>query len=70
MKRLLLILIIAISALYPQNITVDNNKDFDKALSLYNSKKYSDALDLFKRLKAEQTTIQKIVCLVFLYQKF
>lgn len=38
MKRLLLILIIAISALYPQNITVDNNKDFDKALSLYNSK--------------------------------
>lgn len=52
MKRLLLILIIAISALYPQNITVDNNKDFDKALSLYNSKKYSDALDLFKKIES------------------
>lgn len=52
MKRLLLILIIAISALYPQNITVDNDKDFDKALSLYNSKKYSDALDLFKKIES------------------
>lgn len=52
MKRLLLILTIAISALYPQNITVDNDKDFDKALSLYNSKKYSDALDLFKKIES------------------
>lgn len=52
MKNLLLILIIAVPFLYPQNITVDNNKDFEKALSLYNSKKYSDALELFKKIES------------------
>jgi len=50
MKNILVIFIVAVSVLYPQNITVDNNKDFEKALSLYNSKKYDDALNLFKKI--------------------
>jgi len=50
MKNILVIFIVALSVLYPQNITVDNNKDFEKALSLYNSKKYDDALNLFKKI--------------------
>ena len=50
MKNIFIILIIAVSVLYSQNITVDNNKDFEKALSFYNSKKYDDALILFKKV--------------------
>ncbi len=51
MNKLLLVFIITFSFLYPQNITVDNNKDFEKALGLYNSKKYSEALNLFKNIE-------------------
>ena len=50
MKYFFIILFIAVAILYPQNIKVDNNKDFEKALSLYNAKKYNDALDLFKQI--------------------
>jgi len=56
MKNILIIFIVAVSVLYPQNITVDNNKDFEKALSFYNSKKYDDALNLFKKI-ASRTEI-------------
>ena len=50
MKNFFLIIIVSVSVLYPQNITVDTNKDFEKALSLYNSKKYNDALILFEKI--------------------
>lgn len=50
MKNLFLILIFSISVLYPQNLTIDNNKDFDKAVNYYNSKKLDDALTLFNRI--------------------
>ena len=58
MKYFFIILFIAVAILYPQNIKVDNNKDFEKALSLYNAKKYNDALDLFKQiaLRTENNT--------------
>ncbi len=50
MKNLFIIIILSVSVLYPQNITVDTNKDFEKALSFYNSKKFNDALSLFKKI--------------------
>lgn len=50
MKKILLLFIFFTYTLYSQNITVDNNKDFDKALGLYNTKKYQESLSLFKKI--------------------
>jgi branched-chain amino acid transport system substrate-binding protein len=50
MKNLLLFILVFTSIIVPQNISVDNNKDFQKALGFYNSKKYDDAINLFKQI--------------------
>lgn len=51
MKKILLLVIFFTYTLYSQNITVDNNKDFDKALGLYNTKKYQESLSLFRKIE-------------------
>lgn len=51
MKKILLLVIFFAYTLYSQNITVDNNKDFDKALGLYNTKKYPESLSLFRKIE-------------------
>lgn len=50
MKNFFITIIFAVSLLYSQNITVDTNKDFEKALGFYNSKKFNEALSLFKKI--------------------
>ncbi|MDP2363722.1 MAG: ABC transporter substrate-binding protein, partial [Ignavibacteria bacterium] len=50
MKKIIFLFIISFNLLFSQNITVDNNKDFYKALSFYNSKKYDDAATIFKKI--------------------
>lgn len=50
MIKIIFYIIISASLLYPQNISVDNNRDFEKALSYYNSKNYENALTLFRKI--------------------
>ena len=75
MKKICIIIIIACSVLYPQNITVDTNKDFEKALSFYNSKKYNDALNLFEKIairienNTKNTASAFFVSKILVYQK-
>jgi branched-chain amino acid transport system substrate-binding protein len=54
MKNFIILFVFSFSIIYSQNITIDNNKDFERALNYYNSKKYNDALNLFKII-AERT---------------
>jgi len=69
MKNIFIILLIAFSVLYPQNITVDNDKDFEKALSFYNSKKYDDALNLFKKIASRTENNTKNTASAFFVSK-
>lgn len=69
MKNFFLIIIVSVSVLYPQNITVDNNKDFEKALSLYNSKKYNDALNLFEKIAVRTENNTKNTASAFFVSK-
>ena len=55
--------------LFPQNITVDNNKDFEKALSYYNSKKYNEALNLFKKIADRKENNTKNTAAAFFVTK-
>ena len=50
MKKIIFLFIISVGFLFSQNITVDSNKDFNRALSLYKSNKFDDALILFKKI--------------------
>lgn len=59
MKNIFLILIFSVSVLYPQNITVDNNKDFEKALNYYKSQKYDDAINLFSKISKRKDNNSK-----------
>jgi len=45
---------------YPQNLTVDNDKDFNRAVGLYNANKYSDALSLFQKIAKRTENNSKI----------
>ncbi len=75
MKIIIFLFIVLVSFSFPQNITVDNNKDFNKALSFYNSKKYDDALTLFKKITNRTENNTKItasaffVCKILVEQK-
>ncbi|HCY76251.1 MAG TPA: hypothetical protein DHV28_10050 [Ignavibacteriales bacterium] len=69
MKNIFLILIFSVSVLYPQNITVDNNKDFEKALSYYKSNKFDDALNLFSRISKRKDNNTKQSASVFFVSK-
>jgi branched-chain amino acid transport system substrate-binding protein len=69
MKKLFIIIIVAVSVLYPQNFTVDSNKDFEKALSLYNSKKYNDALNLFQKIAVRTENNTKNTASAFFVSK-
>ncbi|HEX9250698.1 MAG TPA: hypothetical protein VF870_00575, partial [Ignavibacteriaceae bacterium] len=69
MKNLILIIIFSVAFLYPQNITVDNNKDFEKALSLYKSKKYDDAFYLFKNVASRTENNTKNTASAFFVSK-
>ena len=69
MKNLFLILIFSVSVLSPQNITVDNNKDFEKALSYYQSKKYDDALLLFEKISNRKDNNSKLTASAFFVSK-
>lgn len=69
MKNLFIIIIVAVSVLYPQNLTVDTNKDFEKALSLYNSKKYNDALNLFQKIAVRTENNTKNTASAFFVSK-
>ena len=69
MKNFFLIIIVSVSVLYPQNITVDTNKDFEKALSLYNSKKYNDALFLFEKIAVRTENNTKNTASAFFVSK-
>jgi ABC-type branched-subunit amino acid transport system substrate-binding protein/outer membrane protein assembly factor BamD (BamD/ComL family) len=69
MKNLIVIIIFSVAFLYPQNITVDNNKDFEKALSLYKSKKYDDAFYLFKNVASRTENNTKNTASAFFVSK-
>ncbi len=69
MKYIFIILLFSCSILYSQNITVDNNKDFEKALSLYNSKKYDDARNLFKKIVSRTENNSKVTASAFFASK-
>ena len=69
MKNFFLIIIVSVSVLFPQNITVDTNKDFEKALSLYNSKKYNDALFLFEKIAVRTENNTKNTASAFFVSK-
>ena len=75
MKIIIFLFIVLVSFSFSQNITVDNNKDFDKALSFYNSKKYDNALTLFKKIANRTENNTKItasaffVCKILVEQK-
>jgi len=69
MKNTLIILLVAVSILFSQNITIDNHKDFEKALSFYNSKKYSDALELFRKIESRTDNNTKNTASAFFVSK-
>jgi branched-chain amino acid transport system substrate-binding protein len=69
MKNIFIILLFSVSLLYSQNITVDNNKDFEKALSFYNSKKYDDARNLFNKIVSRTENNTKITASAFFISK-
>ena len=69
MKNIIVILLVAVSILYPQNITIDNYKDFEKALSFYNSKKYIDALELFRKVASRMDNNTKNTASAFFVSK-
>ena len=69
MKNIIVILLFAVSILYPQNITIDNYKDFEKALSFYNSKKYIDALELFRKVASRMDNNTKNTASAFFVSK-
>ena len=69
MKKLFFILLVSVSALLPQNFSVDNNKDFQKAVNFYNSKKLDDALNLFKKITARTENNTKITASAFFVSK-
>lgn len=62
MKHLIFFLIILLGNSYSQNFSVDNENDFEKALSFYKYKKYDDALTLFDKIseRKENNTKQTI----------
>jgi branched-chain amino acid transport system substrate-binding protein len=69
MKNIFIILLFSVSFLYSQNITVDNNKDFERALSFYNSKKYDDARNLFKKIVSRTENNTKVTASAFFVSK-
>lgn len=69
MKKLLSILLVSFSVLFAQNISVDNNRDFQRALNYYNSNKSDDALNLFKKIAARTDNHTKITASVFFVSK-
>ncbi len=69
MKKLFFILLVSVSALLPQNFSVDNNKDFQIAVNFYNSKKLDDALNLFKKITARTQNNTKITASAFFVSK-
>ena len=75
MKKIIFLFIVMASFSFSQNITVDNNKDFNKALGFYNSKKFDDALILFKKIADRTENNTKItasvlfVCKILVDQK-
>ena len=69
MKYIFIILLFSCSFSYSQNIIVDNNKDFEKALSLYNSKKYDDARNLFKKIVSRTENNSKVTASAFFVSK-
>lgn len=69
MKKLLFILLVSVAVLLPQNFSVDNNKDFQKALNFYNSNKLNDALNLFNKIAARTENNTKITASSFFVSK-
>ncbi|MFZ2865599.1 MAG: hypothetical protein WA440_12670, partial [Ignavibacteriaceae bacterium] len=60
MRKAFLFFILFTSFVLSQNITVDNNRDFEKALQFYKSHKYSDALSLFKLIESRKENNPKL----------
>lgn len=60
MRKAFLFFILFTSFVLSQNITVDNNRDFEKALQFYKSHKYSDALSLFKLIESRKENNSKL----------
>lgn len=69
MKKIIFYIIISVSFLYPQNISVDNNRDFEKALSYYNSKNYNNALNLFQKIYTRTENNTKTTASAFFISK-
>jgi branched-chain amino acid transport system substrate-binding protein len=69
MKKIIFYIIISVSFLYPQNISVDNNRDFEKALSYYNSKNYENALNLFRKISNRSENNTKVTASAFFISK-
>jgi|WetSurMetagenome_2_1015567.scaffolds.fasta_scaffold46727_2 branched-chain amino acid transport system substrate-binding protein len=69
MIKIIFSIIISVSFLYPQNINVDNNKDFEKALSYYNSKNYETALNLFQKIFNKTENNTKVTASAFFISK-
>ena len=69
MTKLFFVLLVSVSVLFPQNIIVDNNKDFQKALNFYNSNKLNDAISLFKKIAERTENNSKITASSFFISK-
>ncbi|MDT3696360.1 MAG: ABC transporter substrate-binding protein [Ignavibacterium sp.] len=60
MRTAFLLLFLFTLSVHSQNISVDNNRDFEKALQFYKSHKYSDALSLFKLIESRKENNSKL----------
>lgn len=75
MKKIFLLFLIFGFISYSQNLTVDNDKDFNIAVGLYNANKYSDALSLFQKIakrtenNSKTTAASFFICKTYDVQK-
>ena len=60
MKKTILYFVLCSFTLISQNITVDNDRDFEKAIQFYNSKKLDDALSLFRIIESRKENNSKL----------
>ena len=51
MKKIISLFIILTSLLFSQNLSIDSNKDFNRAVGYYKSQKFNEALSLFRTIE-------------------
>ena len=65
LKKIILLILFVISLLNAQNFSVDVNKEFSKAVSLFKAKNYDTALSLFQRVANYQQPNTKVTAAEF-----